>query len=214
MSATIVRQGVVSARAQSFRAGTRVAMVLALWIGASGCSKSLTRERAAELLRSDANFSKAFNSEVALGKFWYDWRNVYAAYPYKPLSEQGLLTVKETGKVYAMWWKQYVVSLTPQGKDAAAAWSKTNERPSSFLGPQSTEAFIYLIPLASKELIGITGITSDPSEKAAGVEFDWKWAPTKQCPLLPQSCPPSDVHHGRASVQLYDDGWRISQAQI
>jgi hypothetical protein len=214
MSATTTHLHLVSARTRRFRNGIRAAIVLILLSAAPGCSKNLNRDRAAELLRNDARFSKTYDSKIAIGTFWYDWRNIDSAYPYKPLSKQGLLTVKDTGKVYAMWWKQYVVSLTPRGKDAAAEWSKTSERPSSFLGPQTTEPFIYLVPLARKELIGITGITSDPSEKAAGIEFDWKWVPTKQCTLLPQACPPADVHHGTASAQLYDDGWRIMEASM
>jgi hypothetical protein len=175
------------------------------------CSKELGRGRAAELVQANEKFKATHDVEIAVGRLWYDWRNLYSAYDYKPLAERGVLTVKESGKSYAMWWKEYFVELTPNGSALAKGWIKTNEKPASFLGPQSPGATVFRIPLAQRELVSVTGITSDPGGKEAGIEFDWKWMPMKQSEVLPERLPSAELQHGEAAARLYDDGWRIER---
>lgn len=186
---------------------TLLALVLAVTSG--GCSNELSRSRAASLIQEQEDFKSTSDAKVVVGTFWYDWRNIHDEFPFQPLAANGLLTIRETGRSYAIWWKEYVVELTGAGQEAAKQWVKTSEEVQSFLGPASPDATVYRIPLAEKKLLEVTGIATDPSEKQAEIEYTWQWHPTPQGKLLPDKVPPDDTHEETAYAQIYDDDWRI-----
>ncbi len=178
-----------------------------------GCSKNLTRDRAAVLIESQPKFKATSDAKVVVGRFWYDWRNVAADFPFESLAMAGLLSIRETGNTYGVWWKEYIVDLTEAGQLEAKSWVRTSEEvPRSFgLGPESPGATVHRIPIASKKLIEVTGIVTDPSGRQAEIEFTWNWTPSSQAKLLPNLVPSSEVHQERALAQLYDDGWRVER---
>jgi hypothetical protein len=184
-------------------------LTVVLAVTEGGCSNDLSRSRAASLIQEQEDFKSTSDVKVIVGTFWYDWRNINDEFPFQPLAASGLLTLRESGKTYAIWWKEYIVELTGTGQEAAKQWIKTPEKVQSFLGPSSPDATVYRIPLAEKKLLEVTGIATDASEKQAEIEYTWKWNPTPQGKLLPDKVPPDDMHKEMAYTQLYDDGWRI-----
>jgi hypothetical protein len=88
-------------------------------------SSTLSRLRAAELIKSHPKFKETKEIGVPVGTFFYDWRNIKEDILEKSvnqLSAKELLTFRETGNTHAMWWKEYVVELTPAGETEAKNW--------------------------------------------------------------------------------------------
>lgn len=190
------------------------ALSLLFLVSALGCSgKQLSRSSAAELIRKSDVFKSTANSKVIVGTFWHDYRS-QDDLGYLPLVENGILTLKGTGKNYAVWYNEYVAELTPKGLEAAKNWTKTSEKiTGGFFGP-SSDVTVFHIPLAQKELVQVTGIASEANNKQAVVEFAWKWVPTSDSKLAPKKVPSGETRKGVVGVQLYDDGWRIVQSNI
>lgn len=188
-------------------------LALSLCLMATACSKDLSRNRAEKLLQENAEFQAGSNEELAVGTLWCDWRNVNDLYNYKSLAENGVLTLKETGRKDGWWTKEYSVELTPRGKEAATTWTKTADKP-HWCTEAAPSSAVFLIPLAKRELVGVTGITGEPGDKSAQVEFDWKWTPTKGSDILSGKVPSNEIRHGKAEAQLYDDGWRITALEM
>jgi hypothetical protein len=177
----------------------------------AGCSKDLSRGFATDRIKSDKNFNETLDLRVPVGRFWYNWRYIKDddKWALQALGAAGVLELRETGKVYAVWWKEYVAELTPTGQTAAKAWDKTSEKVESTYAPASPDATVYRIPIAERRLVEVTGIASEPSGKESHVEFSWKWTATPQAKLLPKKVPSDEIHRGAAQFQLYDDGWRL-----
>jgi hypothetical protein len=195
-------------------------LILTVVLGLTGCSKGLSRDQAADVIQKSPGFEQTFDAKVALGKCWYKWRDMQSfsgdLAVYKALQDNGVLTVKESSNIYAVQWKEYVVELTPKGQEAAlTSWVKTPEKvDSSSAGRPSPDSTIYVVHLARKRWVGVTGIAMDSGGKKAIVGFDWEWAPTDQAALFSANAPGPDVHHGKASLELFDDDWKIDQISI
>jgi len=124
-------------------------------------------------------------------------------------------------QVSAQWFFSVKTSTTEQGKKM---WKE-------YGSPASDVA----IPLARKEFVNITGITS-PAENQALAEFTWKWNSNKAAHALQENTDdfkalPADIQQGllgrtegnrqnqteiwdgerkgKALFQRYDDGWRL-----
>lgn len=193
-------------------AATLLTVVVAL-----ACSKDLARPRAAALIGAADAFKNPLQTKVAIGRLLCDWRNIDGLYSYKQLQESGILAYTDTGIKHGWWEKIYDVGLTSKGDTAAREWTKTTEKPLSCTAAQPDSPplpIVYVIPLATRELVGVTGIVTNPGGKEAIVDFDWKWAPTPQSAALPAAVPTADVHHAKAEATLYDDGWRISNLDL
>jgi hypothetical protein len=184
----------------------------------TGCSKQLSRGLAGDLIQRHKEFADTSNIQVAVGRCWFDWRDIKDFYgklaPYKPLQSTGILTIRESGKSYSLWWKEYIVELTPRGQQEAKMWIRTSDKPAPagdiFRGPDS-EGTVYSIPLAEKKLVEVTGMAINQSGNEADVQFDWRWLPTPQGKPLASMAPNGETQHGEAALRLYDDGWRIEQ---
>jgi len=87
------------------------------------------------------------------------------------------------------------VLLTPSGVDTVRALIPAEGANKSSLS----------IPVAKRELVGVTGISKQGS--VADVEFSWKWVPLNEVGAALYS---ADVHYqSTVGFRQYDDGWRI-----
>src|ERR1700730_17030000 len=116
--------------------------VLLLTAGLVGCSKDLSRSRAADLIKQHQEFNAAMEVKVPVGNLWWDWRNVNdmnPSYPLKTLQDRGILTLRESGQKEGYWNKEYLTELTPRGKDLSKSWVPTDEKmpnAGTFMGPR------------------------------------------------------------------------------
>lgn len=181
----------------------------------AGCSKNLSRERATTLIRAQDEFKAPLELRVAVGKLWYDYRNIDRELDYlAPLKSAGLVSIRETGGQQSVWWKEYLIELTPKGIESAKSWVKTSEsfqKPALDFGPASPDAMIYKVTLAQKELMQVTGIVTEIEHKTAKADFTWRWTPTAGAKIFPNKVPTANPKEAVAGFQLYDDGWRVAQ---
>ena len=169
-----------------------------------GCSPRdfLTRRLAAALIAGSESFT-------APQQFWLRTGVItakdYSSPEYLVLQRHGWITganvpctpppgAKAVGQAAPTCWD---VALTPLGVDTFRDLLPANAPPSQYFG----------IPVARRELLGITGISKDGS--VAEVDFTWKWTPMNE---VGASLYPSGVKYN-SSVEFrhYDDGWRISE---
>lgn len=63
------------------------------------------------------------------------------------------------------------------------------------------------LPVAKRELVGVTGIAKQ--DNSADVEFEWKWVPLNE---VGEALYSRDVrYHSSVGFRKYDDGWRLMQ---
>lgn len=188
---------------------------------AATATKNLTRARAADLIRIHPSFKTTTYSDIPVGTFWYDWRSIKRLVEtnIQPLVDNGIVTFKETGGKYSVWYHQYVVEITQEGEAEAKGWVSGTEREwvLTYQGPtgiSSPNVTLFHIPVAERRLIQVTGIAVEPGGKSARVEFTWQWVPTTHGKFLPNKVPSDEAHGGAVECQLYDDGWRMGQMFI
>jgi hypothetical protein len=177
-------------------------------IGCSGGSKELSRKAAADLISHDKEFLAPFYVEIPVGRLdMPDW--AINRFDFPGLKKDGILTLRETGNVEKVWHKEYLVELTPLGQREMANWVKTSEL---VIGNTSgPDAILYKAPVGQREITQVTGLQNmTPDNKSFRCFFDWKWAPKPQGQALPSHKMPTEIYHGVALFELYDDGWRIS----
>ena len=108
-----------------------VYLLLLTAAGLAGCSKDLSRSKAADLIKQHQEFSAVMELKVPVGNIWWDWRNVNdmnPAYPLKTLQDRGILTIRETGQKEGYWNKEFLAELTPHGKDLSKSWVQTKRK--------------------------------------------------------------------------------------
>ena len=97
-----------------------VYLLLLTAAGLAGCSKDLSRSKAADLIKQHQEFSAVMEVKVPVGNIWWDWRNVNdmnPAYPLKTL--QGSRHLDNSGKPdrrRVTGTRNSSRRLTPQGK--------------------------------------------------------------------------------------------------
>ncbi len=165
-------------------------------------SSTLSRSKAQELLAASAAFKQSKTYPFMLAK------GISVEKAYEALASEGLIEVlhKPFGVVDT--------ELTTKGRETAAnlKWK---------IGPYIGAPRVLFVPVAVPELVAITGIM--PSEKEAKAEFTWKWTLTAIGQKLAQrgvslggwgdisvGFNPGQVLNGEAVLQLYDDGWRVT----
>jgi hypothetical protein len=90
------------------------------------------------------------------------------------------------------------VLLTPSGVDTVRALVPSEE----------ADKASFFIPVARRELIGVTGISKQGSQ--ADVEFTWRWVPLNEVGAALYS---GDLRYtSTVGFRQYDDGWRLMQA--
>ncbi len=80
---------------------------------------------------------------------------------------------------------------------------------SSITGDQAAKSSISL-PVARRELLGVTGIAKQ--DNSADVEFEWKWVPLNE---IGEALYSRDLRY-RSTVgfRKYDDGWRLIETPV
>jgi hypothetical protein len=203
--------------------------VLCMSISLAACgSKELSRSKASDLISDTERLKAYWHCKAPIGNVWWDWRMVDDSnpeYPLKTLQDVGLITLRESGQKEGYWTREYIIELTPKGKDASNSWvrvegkmpgnSVANSRCWTTFGHgepcHETHGIVYDINLAQRKMLGVTGITADAGGKESIAEFEWKWSITPNGKTFGnQVGVTTDVHKGRASFRLYDDGWRIA----
>jgi len=92
------------------------------------------------------------------------------------------------------------IALTPSGVETV--------RP--LIPPDDASKSSLAIPVARRELLGVTGIVKQ--ESVADVEFTWKWAPLNEVGAALYS---GDMHYkSTVGFRQFDDGWRIVQSAL
>ena len=98
--------------------------------------------------------------------------------------------------------------LTPGGTAASEGWRR---------GRIATgEGTAWGIPVARREFIGVTVLTT-AADESARVEFEWKWTPNETGTALRKLDPKADAlfdqaKKGRASCRRANDGWQCQMA--
>jgi len=91
------------------------------------------------------------------------------------------------------------ILLTPSGVETVRA-----------LIPEQGEKSSIALPVARRELVGVTGIARQ--DNWADVDFEWKWSPLNE---IGEALYSRDVRY-KSSVgfRKYDDGWRIIESAV
>lgn len=80
----------------------------------------------------------------------------------------------------------------------------------SLVAPEEAAKASLAIPAARRELIAITGVSSQG--ESADVEFLWRWIPLNEIGAALYS---SDLHYQSiVGFRKYDDGWRVAQSSV
>jgi hypothetical protein len=92
------------------------------------------------------------------------------------------------------------IVLSPSGVDVVH---------SSITGGEAAKSSISL-PVARRELLGVTGIAKQ--DNSADVEFEWKWVPLNE---IGEALYSRDLRY-RSTVgfRKYDDGWRLIESPV
>lgn len=200
---------------------------------ATACSdaKALNRELASQLIQTHEGFSAPTIMPLATGEFcMYSYtsedeiRRRYAINPmrhrfdgYLPfylsmsLEPEGLtiLTLaEELGCPNEDDWRMQrrgrrcFLNLTEEGERTFGEW------PNEQFGTRT----LYKVPVASRELIEVTGLAVDPSAGRATTEFTWRVKREPAGALLKlMGFELGEVKPGEALLTLYDDGWRVTE---
>jgi len=158
----------------------------------------LTRRLAAELIAGSDTFK-------ATQKFWLRTGTTsnedYTSPEYMVLQRRGWITAASVPcapetKLPSCW----DVALTPLGVGVFRDLIPSNAVQSQYVS----------VPVARRELIGITGISK--SGASAEVEFSWKWVPLNE---LGQALYTEGVQYkSTVAFRLYDDGWRVIEGEV
>jgi len=206
--------------------------VTLLTVALAGCSRDLSRSRAAGLIEKHKEFASIMELKVPVGNLWWDWRNMNdwnPTYPFQTLKDRGILTIRESGQKEGYWNKEFITELTAKGKALSRNWVATKENlpngATFFMGSgcwttfghgepcHAAKGVVYSVVLAQRRVNQVTGITADPAGKESEAEFDWEWAAAPDAKNFP-GLVPTDMRKGRGDFQLYDDGWRLTHIQI
>jgi hypothetical protein len=173
--------------------------VLCLTVALSGCSgsKELTREKAAELIKSGA--MQAIAVEQGHPGQWEVKPQKNAGLTdrdleyLRPLEKAGWVSLKVLSRTPFV--NSVDVELTEKGVAASHSWKQDQ------FGK-------WLIPTMEQEFVEITGITN-PEPTHAIAEYSWRWTPNQQGKDFGEK--PSEIQTATARFELFDDGWRIAQ---
>lgn len=210
------------------------ALTLIATLGSSCGGGSLSRGSALEKLkqRQEKRIADGDAVKTASFKIPHTFTNRYvgrtetgaASYmssenlPYKRLADRGLIQVVRGLRCSAIGHTYNacdVIVFTEEGRRASAQWKSRKEQepyggfrfdaPHSELGT----AYQWEVPVATAEIMSVTGIVQKPDSTRAEVEYEFRWRPTEFAWLdrkgideMPQT--------RTATFTKYDDGWRLS----
>lgn len=169
------------------RAGSsaRACSVVVIALLFSACSKNLDRGQAASLISEHEGFKKTILGMFVEGTGFCD-----AAFIGVPgvLLGEGLAQFRPDPQNAA--GSDCIVSLTEKGKTVSKQWQSSGNG--------------WQVPLAQRQLVEVTGLTSDAEKTSATAEFTWRWVPE-----MGHIAVEPGIRAGAAGMRLYDDGWRV-----
>jgi hypothetical protein len=174
-----------------------LALSLVVGLVLSSCSPRdfLTRRLATDLIAASDAFKTPQQFALQTGIVS---NKDYVTPEYLVLQQHGWISATTArcapGMVPAPCWD---VLLTPSGVETVRALVPAEE----------ANKASFFIPVARRELLGVTGISKQGS--AADVDFTWRWVPLNEIGAALYS---SDLHYtSTVGFREYDDGWRILQ---
>ena len=178
----------------------RISLAVALLCFTVACSPRdfLTRRLAADLIAG----SDTFKAEQ---KFWLRTgvtsNKDYFSPEYLLLQRRGWITAASvacTPDIAPLpCWD---VALTPLGVETFRDLMPSNAANSQY----------FSIPVARRQLIGITGISKSGS--AADVDFQWKWVPLNEVGAALYAG--GVEYRSTVAFRQYDDGWRVIEGSV
>jgi hypothetical protein len=169
----------------------------------SSCSHQLTRSQAADLIKSEPDWTKPITMTARIGGVAYAGSDMTFE---KKLQSLGYVQVQ--GPLGFGNYYTYSVALTPQGDESIKShgWTLAPTGEKAFLGgpaPAPTPQKLT-IPVGTLHLLDVTGIVGD--DKKATAEFTWQLDCNDTGKAV--GCT-SDNKSGKRTFTRYDDGWRI-----
>ena len=172
--------------------------ILLLTVALAACSPRdfLTRRLTADLISASSNFKTPQRFVLETGTLS---SRDYPSPEYLVLQHHGWISANPAPCPRDLTpppcWD---ILLTPSGVDVVR----------SALPPEQTRRSTLSIPVASRALVAVTGISKQGN--SADVEFTWRWLPLNEIGAALYS---ADVHY-KSSVGFrnYDDGWRMADS--
>jgi hypothetical protein len=201
--------------------------VLMVAVGLTGCSKGLTRSRAADLIKQERSFKGPVEIEIPVGNMFLNPSR--PGYPLKMLKQNGILTVSETGQE-APLLTECLTALTPRGRELSVSWAKTAEAmPGAEIATlprcwtiggnimdhepcHAAKGTVYSVAVAYRQLNEVTAIRTDSAGRTAEVEFMSHLVPTAAGKALSLSV--SGTRAG-ARFEFYGNvGWSVEVLEL
>lgn len=165
-------------------------------VNAACGTRDLTRPKAVEVIKRDLFNPKALESDQQSIQFKVGQGgsiNSGLLDQLHLLAKAGLFRLTDRGCIGNSC--TYDSVLTESGKAKLVSWTHIG---GSF----------YEIPTARKEFVEVTGISALDASYSL-VLYTYRYVPTEFGKIL--DIAPSDLKKGRIQLQLFDDGWRVSE---
>jgi hypothetical protein len=162
----------------------------------SSCSPRdfLTRRLATDLISATTQFQTPQQFTLQTGTVA---NKDYVSPEYIVLQQRGWITATKAPCSPGLSPPCWDVLLTPSGVEPVR----------SLIPAEEADKALLFIPVAKRELLGVTGISKQGN--VADVDFLWKWIPLNEVGAALYS---SDLHYiSTVGFRNYDDGWRIAQ---
>ena len=165
-----------------------------LCLALASCSPRdfLTRRLASDLISSSPAFQTPQQFTLQIGTVA---NKDYVSPEYIVLQQRGWITANKAPCSPGLSPPCWDVLLTPSGVETVR----------SLVPAQEADKALLFIPVAKRQLLGVTGISKQG--KVADVDFLWKWVPLNEVGGALYS---GDLRYiSTVGFRDYDDGWRI-----
>lgn len=172
------------------------------------CGNKLTREKAKELITQKYNLPSSVSEKLQHGEINYSGGSDISAE--STLAKQKLITFNYQGEKrdFFFTYASYFLDLTPEGQQYKTGETSNNE------GTQ-----FFLVKVAEKMFVDVTGILEINNGRAAQVDYTWKYSNITPFGRAfnfrnQQLNKPAVYYEGqtfsnKVLIVQYDDGWRI-----
>jgi hypothetical protein len=165
-----------------------------LCLALASCSPRdfLTRRLASDLIAASPAFQTPQQFTLQIGTVA---NKDYVSPEYIVLQQRGWITANKAPCSPGLSPPCWDVLLTPSGVETVR----------SLVPAQEADKALLFIPVAKRQLLGVTGISKQGN--VADVDFLWKWLPLNEVGGALYS---GDLHYiSTVGFRDYDDGWRI-----
>jgi hypothetical protein len=214
-----------AAKSSRLFTGRHLAGAVILWLLlAGGCSRRLSRDRAAAMISKHPDFQAPITTDVIVGELWLDWRDFADNWgKFAKWRNNGLITVKPTDQIEAVWYRLYVIELAPAAAAAAKNWQRVElsthdawENHGVRSWPwRPSKPILYRVPLAVRKLEAVLGLQPRAGETAYLAHFRYRLDASPNAAFFPDVLPsPLSGREGLALFRLWDDGWRLEELHL